>query len=122
MATEADAARADCIAPPDGIPMSIVKLNRWVLVVGILGGLIARQPLATTALFLVLLPAVLLGSRGSLIFFMGRRLFARRFATDEREDRRLMRFNNSIALLLLGAAQVAFLLDIPQLGWALALM
>ena len=33
-----------------------------------------------------------------------------------------MRFNNSIALLLLGAAQVAFLLDIPQLGWALALM
>ena len=39
------------------IPQSIVKLNRWLLVVGILGGLALQQPLFTTLLFAILLPA-----------------------------------------------------------------
>ena len=33
-----------------------------------------------------------------------------------------MRFNNLIATLLLGFAQVAFILGAPVVGWALALM
>ena len=50
----------------------------------------------------------------------GKRLLAAQNATAEREDRRLMRFNNSIALILLGLAQVAFVLGAPQAGWVLA--
>ncbi len=109
--------REDCA----DVPLPIVKLNRWTLVIGILGGLALRQPLVTTALFLVLLPASLFGQRVSLIFKIGKRLFAAQNVLAEREDRRLQRFNNAIATVLLGVAQVAFLLGLPILGWALAL-
>lgn len=105
----------------EDIPLPIVKLNRWVLLVSILGALLLQLPWITTLLFLLILPAVLFGQRASLIYKLGRRLFASQLALAEREDRRLQRFNNSIALLLLGGAQVAFLLGRPLLGWALSL-
>src|SRR5215207_7006657 len=110
--------------PPNclDIPMPIVKLNRWTLVGGIGLGLLLQQPLFTTVLFLLLLPAVLIGQRASVIFQVGKRLPAAQNAGAPREDRRLMRFNNSIALGLLGLAQVAFLLGAPLAGWALAVM
>jgi hypothetical protein len=105
------------------IPMPIVRLNRWTLLTGIVSGLLLQQPLITTFLFLILLPAVLYGQRRSLIFQVGKRLLASRIAAGtEGEDRRLMRFNNSIAVVLLGLAQVAFLLGVPVIGWALSLM
>ena len=103
------------------IPQSIVKLNRWMLVVGILGGLALQQPLATTLLFAILLPATVIGQRASLVFQVGKRLFARQLPTAPREDRRMQRFNNSIATILLGAAQIAFLAGAPLVGWVLAL-
>jgi hypothetical protein len=106
----------------NNVPMPIVTLNRATLVVGIAGGILLRQPLLTTALFLILLPAVLGGQRWSPIAIIGRRLFARQIPHAEREDRRLMRFNNMIAFSLLGLAQVAFLAGLPVVGWALALM
>lgn len=105
----------------DDIPLPIVKLNRWLLLVGILGGLVLGQPLFTTALLLVLLPAVLWGQRASLVVYVGSWLFAAQIPTAEVEDRRLMRFNNSIAIVLLALAQVAFLAGMPALGWGLAL-
>lgn len=105
-----------------GIPMPIVRLNRWTLLVGIVAGAILQQPLITTLLFLILAGSLVFGPRGSLIFQAGKRLFARQNATAEREDRRLMRFNNSIAAILLGLAQVAFALGAPLLGWVLALL
>lgn len=99
-----------------------MKLNRWVLLAGVLGALLLKQPLLTTGLFALLLPAVLWGQRASLIFHLGRLLFEpRHLAESEREDRRLQRFNNSIATVLLGGAQAAFLLGLPSLGWGLAL-
>ncbi|MGA7729725.1 MAG: DUF4395 domain-containing protein [Chloroflexia bacterium] len=104
------------------IPMPIVRLNRWTLLSGILIGLVLQQPLFTTFLFVILLFAVLYGQRGSLIFQIGKHLLAARIAGAEGEDRRLMRFNNSIAAALLGAAQVAFLFGQPVVGWALALI
>jgi len=109
--------REDCV----DIPLPIVKLNRWILLLGILGGLALRQPLVTTVLFVVLLPATLLGQKASLIYRLGRVLFASRLAVAETEDRRLQRFNNGIATALLGGAQAAFALGFPVLGWALAL-
>ena len=104
------------------VPMPIVRLNRWTLLTGISLGLVFQQPLVTTFLFLILLPAVLWGQRRSLIFQVGKRLLASRIAGVEGEDRRLMRFNNSIAVVLLGLAQVAFLLGVPVAGWTLSLI
>ncbi|HEY0603478.1 MAG TPA: DUF4395 domain-containing protein [Herpetosiphonaceae bacterium] len=117
-----DLSRTSSPACEDGVPLPIVTLNRSVLLAGVAIGLIAQQPLLTTLLFLLLLPAVIFGQRGSPIAAVGRRLFARQILTAEREDRRLMRFNNTIALVLLGAAQIAFLAGLPTLGWAFALM
>jgi hypothetical protein len=104
------------------IPLPIVRLNRWMLVVGILAGLALQQPLLTTLLFAILLPATVIGQRASLVFQVGKRLFARQIPTAEREDRRMQHFNNAIATILLGAAQLAFLAGATALGWILALM
>jgi hypothetical protein len=102
--------------------MPIVRLNRTILVVGIVLGGVFRQPLATTALFAVLLPTTIWGQRASLIAWAGRRLLRSRIIGAEFEDARLMRFNNTIATLLLGGAQICFLLHAPVAGWALSAM
>ena len=104
------------------IPLPIVRLNRWTLFIGVLAGFVLQQPLITTALFLLILPATLGGQRWSPIFQTGKRLFARWNATAPQEDRRMQRFNNSIATILLGAAQLAFLAGAPVVGWVCALM
>lgn len=107
---------------PAGIPMPIVRLNRWVIVLGVVAAMLLRQPLITTALFIIIAPAAVFGSRGSLIYLIGSRIFARRNATAQTEDRRLMRFNNMLAALMLGLAQVSFLARIPIAGWIFSAM
>ncbi|MEI7556223.1 DUF4395 domain-containing protein [Candidatus Chlorohelix sp.] len=104
------------------IPQPVVTLNRATIVAGIIVGVLLQQPLFTTALFLILLFPVLLGPSTSLIYQIGIRVFAKQIPDSPREDRRLMRFNNSIAVILLGLAQVAFLAGSPILGWVFALM
>ena len=106
----------------DGIPMPIVRLNRWMIVAGVLIGLVTQQPLIITALFLVLLFAVWFGPRGSLVFRVGSILFAKQNLKAEREDRRLMKFNNSIAVMLFGLAQVFFLIGLPAVGWVCSIL
>ena len=105
----------------DGIPIPIVKLNRWTIVVSVIVALILQQPLITTALFVVLLLATMFGPRGSLIFQIGKRAFAKQNLTAPREDRRLMRFNNTIAVVMLGIAQIAFVAGAPVVGWTLGI-
>ena len=104
----------------NGIPMPIVSLNRSVLLSGIVLGLILQQPLFTTALFLIVLPAVLWGQKASLIFMIGSRLFKKQNLTATTESPILMRFNNSIAVIMLGTAQVAFLFDATLTGWIIS--
>jgi hypothetical protein len=102
---------------PAGIPLPIVKFNRWILLTGIVAALLLQQPLITTILFLLLLPAVIFGRKGSLIFFAGSKLFSKQNKGASTEDAGLMRFNNSIALILLGIAQVAFIAGQAVAGW-----
>ncbi len=104
------------------IPLPIVKLNRWTLLTGVLAGLVLQPPPVTTLLFAVLLPASLFGQKYSLIFKLGSFLFARRIPTAPTEDRRLQVFNNSIATVLLGLAQLCFLLNLVVAGWVFSLM
>ena len=108
-----------------GIPAPIVKLNRWTLVIGISTAFVLQQPLITTLLFLIVASAALFGRRGSLIFATGSRMFHRRNAAaltaDRYDDRRVMRFNNAVAAIMLGGAQIAFLLGASIVGWVLAL-
>ena len=106
----------------EDVPQPIVNLNRWTLVTGVIAGLILQQPLFTTALFLILLPAVLFGQRASLIFQFGKRFLPGTETGAPGVDRRLMKFNNTIAVVMFGSAQMAFLLGATVLGWAFSLM
>jgi hypothetical protein len=103
-----------------GIPYPIVSLNRGVIVGGVLLGLLFNQPLITTAVLLVLLPAALFGRKGSPIFKFGGWAFAQYIPDAPREDARVQRFNNIIAVAMLGAAQVAFIFGLTWLGWVFA--
>lgn len=113
-----------CSAPTD-IPMPIVTLNRSFLVTGVLIALATGQPILTTVLFVVVASAALLGRKGSLIFVVGSRLFPQRnaeaLARGRVEDSRMMRFNNTLAAVMLGTAQLAFLAGLPWLGWVFAM-
>lgn len=104
----------------DGIPYPIVRLNRLVIVASVLLAFVTNTPLITTALFVVILLATLFGRRLSLIYQVGSRVFATQNLTAEKEDPRLMRFNNAIASVLLGLAQVAFLAGATTLGFVFA--
>ncbi len=103
-----------------GIPLPIVRLNRAVIVTGVIAAIVLQQPWITTLLFALILPAALFGRRASLIFKAGSRLLARQIDGAQTEDTGLMRFNNSIAAALLGGAQLAFLAGLPVLGYGLA--
>jgi Domain of unknown function (DUF4395) len=113
--------RFDC---RDGIPLPIVRLNRWMLVVGVGLAFVLQQPWIVALLLLVLVSSVTFGPRGSLPFHLGTRFLpgkvmdARR--TGHVEDRRLMRFNNSIAIVLFALSLISFALGAPVLGWVLA--
>lgn len=100
-----------------GIPLPIVTLNRVVLLAGITAAIVFQQPLVTTALFFIILSAIVFGKKGSLIFMVGSRLFEKQNLNAATEDPKLMRFNNSIAAILLGGAQISFLLGAPLAGW-----
>jgi hypothetical protein len=100
-----------------GIPMPIITLNRSLLCFGLLIAIATQQIWITTLLFLILLPAALFGRQYSLIFRVGSLLFAEKNKTAEREDPSLQRFNNGIATVLLGFAQIAFLLNQSLAGW-----
>lgn len=104
----------------DGIPMPIVRLNRIVIVTGVTAAILLQQPLITTALFVLILPAALFGRRASPIFILGSRLLAKQNVGAELEDPGLMRFNNSIAAVMLGGAQIAFALGASMVGYLLA--
>jgi hypothetical protein len=104
----------------NGIPMPIVSLNRSVLLTGIVLGIILQQPLFTAVLFLIVLPAVLWGQKASLIYMIGSRLFKKQNQSANTESPILMRFNNSIAVIMLGAAQVAFLFGATLTGWIIS--
>lgn len=101
----------------DGIPYPIVAVNRGIIVGGVLLALWTDQPLLTTLVLALLLPAALFGRKASPIFQIGSILFKEAIAHAPKEDQRVQRFNNIIAVVMLSAAQLAFILGAAWLGW-----
>jgi len=115
MAPLGTAASAAC----EDVPLPIVRLNRWLIVLSGAAAILLQTPLPATLVLLLLLPGTLFGQRWSPIFHLGRLIFGASLASAEREDRRLMRFNNSIAVTLLVGAHLAYSLGLPVLAWVL---
>lgn len=105
----------------DGIPYPIVRLNRIVILASVVIALVTQQPLVLTALFLVLLPAAVFGRRGSLIYSIGSRLFAREILTAPKEEKHTQRFNNIIATVFLAISNLGFFGGSAVVGWAFAI-
>lgn len=103
-----------------GIPMPIVTLNRAFLTFGILIAFLTNQIWITTLIFLIILPAAVLGKRYSLIYFLGSKFLARQIVNGDYEDAALQRFNNTIAASLLGLSQLFFILNQSIVGWVFA--
>ncbi len=114
----ADRSANACI---DGIPAPIVTLNRATIVVAIALAAVSGQTWLIAVLFAIIAPAALFGRRASPIFKLGTAIIpADVLNRAEQEDKRLMRFNNSIAAILLGGSTLAFLVGLPVLGWVFA--
>jgi len=101
----------------DGIPYPIVAVNRGIIVGGVLLALWTNQPLLTTVVLALLAPAALFGRKASPVFRIGSVLLREAIAHAPVEDQRVQRFNNIIAVVMLGAAQLAFILGAAWLGW-----
>ncbi len=106
--------------PKTGVPLPIVTLNRVFLTFGILIAILTNQIWITTLIFLIILPAALLGKRYSLIYFVGSRLLTKQIEDSEYEDAALQRFNNTIAASLLAFSQLFFMLNQSIVGWVFA--
>jgi hypothetical protein len=108
---------ADCTSL---IPQPIVRLNRLTILFGILGAYVLHAPLITTAIFAIVALAAIFGRRASVIYWIGTIVLRPSTSRPDGEDPRLMRFNNTLAAVILGAAQVAFVLHAPIAGWVFA--
>jgi hypothetical protein len=105
----------------DLIPQSVVRLNRTTIVFAVVAASLLRQPLITTALFIVIALATLFGRRWSLPYQL-RRLTHGIERDPHGDDPRLMRFNNALAAIMLGCGQIAFLAGAPIAGWVFCYM
>ncbi len=110
----------------DGVPAPIVALNRWTIVAGVVLAAALREPWITTLLFVVVASAAVCGRRGSLVIWAGSRWLrpssAAARAAGDTEDAVLTRFNNALAAVMLGIAQLAFLDQLWIAGWALSVL
>lgn len=105
------------------IPLPLVNFSRWVCIVTIGVALVLNLPILTTILLLIYAPPVFLGREYSLVGMIGKRLFAAQLPTAQREDNRLIHFNNTLIIVLLALAQLFFyVFSAPTLGWVFALM
>lgn len=109
-------------AHPEDVPVPIVNFSRWIYTLVLSAALLTQQPLLTTVILLLVLPSVFRLSHLNLIGIIGKQLFASSLPTAEREDYRLIRFNNAIAFSLLLVANVAFLIGLPLTGWVFIAM
>jgi hypothetical protein len=102
------------------IPLPIVRLNRATILLGVILAYVLNAPLITTALFVIVALAAGFGRRASLIYLVGSIAFRRPADPVHDEDPRLMRFNNTLAAIVLGAAQIAFAAHAPVVAWVFA--
>ncbi|PAD77034.1 DUF4395 domain-containing protein [Paenibacillus campinasensis] len=95
------------------IPLPLIKVNQAAMVLFVLLSLVFRQPLFIYAIFLIQLIALAAGARANLLFLVAKWVLgADRLQRSDTQAAELARFNQSIAVILLGISSAAYLL-----GW-----
>ena len=99
------------------VPLPVLAFSRWVYFIILASGILLQKPWETTLLLVVLLPAVLFGKKWNLIGRFGKILLASKIPGSLYEDRRLIQFNNTLLVIMLVFAQVAFFTGNNIIGW-----
>jgi hypothetical protein len=107
---------------PKNIPLPVLTFTRWVYFIILASGILLQKPWETTLLLFLLLPVVLLGKKWNLIGRLGKKLLASKIPGSLYEDRRLIQFNNTLLVIMLVFAQVAFFTGNNIIGWVITSM
>lgn len=107
---------------PQDIPVPIVNFGRWVNLIFLLAGIITREPWIVTLLFVLLLPGFILGGKWNFINRIGKKLLVSKLKGTLYEDKKLIRFNNFLLMIMLFMMQIAFLAGSALTGWAISLL
>ncbi|GAB6930874.1 hypothetical protein JCM10914A_48570 [Paenibacillus sp. JCM 10914] len=95
------------------IPLPLIKANQIGIVLFVLLSFIFQQPLFIYLLFLIQFIPLLVGTKANVFVLLAKPLIGKaRLAKSDGQAAELARFNQSIAVILLGISSIAYLL-----GW-----
>jgi hypothetical protein len=107
---------------PMDVPVPVLNFTRWVYFLILVSGILLQKPWETTILLVLLLPPLFLGKKWNIIGRVGKKVLASKIPGALYEDRRLIQFNNTLLVIMLVFAQVAFLTGNNVIGWVITSM
>ena len=107
---------------PKDIPIPVLNFTRWVYFIILVSGILLQKPWETTLLLVLLLPVVIFGKKWNIIGRFGKKLLASKIPGSLYEDRRLIQFNNTLLVIMLILAQIAFVTGNNIIGWLITSM
>jgi hypothetical protein len=107
---------------PKDVPIPVLNFTRWIYFIILVSGIILQKPWETTMLLVLLFPVVLFGKKWNIIGRFGKKLLASKIPGSLYEDRRLIQFNNTLLVIMLILAQIAFITGNIVIGWVITSM
>jgi Domain of unknown function (DUF4395) len=107
---------------PKDVPIPVLNFTRWIYFIILVSGIILQKPWETTMLLVLLFPVVLFGKKWNIIGRFGKKLLASKIPGSLYEDRRLIQFNNTLLVIMLILAQIAFITGNIVIGWLITSM
>ena len=107
---------------PKDVPIPVLNFTRWIYFIILVSGIILQKPWETTMLLVLLFPVVLFGKKWNIIGRFGKKLLASKIPGSLYEDRRLIQFNNTLLVIMLILAQIAFVTGNNVIGWLITSM
>lgn len=105
------------------IPLPLIKANQIGIVLFVLLSFVFQQPLFIYVVFLIQLVPLLAGAKSNLFLLLAKPLIGKkRLSESEGQAAELARFNQSIAVILLGVSAIAYLLGWHILAYAASAM
>jgi hypothetical protein len=105
----------------DGVPVPVVTFSRWIYTITLVLSLAFQFQYGITILLILLVPGLLFGRKWNFIGRAGKGLLSKRLPGSEIEDARLLQFNNWLLVIMLLAAQIAFLAGFRIAAWAIVI-
>jgi hypothetical protein len=102
---------------PKDVPIPVLNFTRWIYFIILVSGIILQKPWETTLLLVLLLPVVIFGKKWNIIGRFAKKLLASKIPGSLYEDRRLIQFNNTLLVIMLILAQIAFITGNIVIGW-----